>query len=99
MCSTGANVHNSSKHDSPKYGQWYTPEEIIDLFAPSQTAVATVSEWLQTAGIEASRIGQSVNKQWIQFDATVEEAETLLRTEYFHFEHAATGKKTVACNE
>lgn len=56
-------------------------------------------EWLISSGIEASRIGHSVNKQWIQFDATAEEAEELLKTEYHTYEHTASGRTTQACEE
>lgn len=88
-----------SQHDSPRYGKHYTPEEVIDLFAPSADAVAGITSWLQSAGIEAHRISQSANKQWMQFEAKVEEAEKLLLTKYYHYEHEPTGRTTVACDE
>jgi tripeptidyl-peptidase-1 len=34
---------------------------------------------------------------WIKFDATVEEAESLLQTEYGIYTHATTGKDHLAC--
>ncbi|KAI9711500.1 MAG: hypothetical protein M1820_002063 [Bogoriella megaspora] len=86
-------------HESPKYGQWYTPEEIVELFAPSKDTVSSVRSWLESAGIASERISQSANKQWMQFDATVEEAESLLRTEYSVYEHGVTGRKHIACDE
>lgn len=90
---------SSAAHDSPKYGQWYSADQVIDVFAPAQASVDAVREWFESAGIEASRIGQSMNKQWIQYDATVEEAESLLKTEYHIYEHVASGRKTPACQE
>ncbi|TAQ90941.1 hypothetical protein B7494_g700 [Chlorociboria aeruginascens] len=103
---TQANLHKGdellmevSSYDSPKYGQWYTSEDIIDLFAPSQEAVDSVTSWLHSAGIHPQRVSQSANKQWIQFDAKVEEAERLLKTEYFNWEHTETGKVSTACSE
>ena len=92
-------LDNSSKHDSPKYGQHYTPEEVIDIFAPSQASVDAVRGWLEGAGIEAHRISQSVNKQWLQFEASTKEVESLLYTKYHIYKHAATGKSNVACDE
>jgi len=89
----------SSQHDSPKYGQHYTSEEIVDLFAPSQDAVDVVRAWLESAGIAAHRIGQSANKQWIQFDADTAEAEALLKTKYHVYEHIATGRTNIGCDE
>jgi tripeptidyl-peptidase-1 len=44
-------------------------------------------------------VSQSVNKQWLQFDVKVSEAEKLLHTEYHEYEHAATGKSGIACDE
>ncbi|TVY75723.1 Tripeptidyl-peptidase [Lachnellula suecica] len=88
-----------SRHDSPKYGQHYSPEEIIEIFAPAQDSVDAVKSWLESAGIEAQRISQSVNKQWIQFDAKVEEAERILKTEYHSYEHKSSGVSNPACSE
>jgi tripeptidyl-peptidase-1 len=50
-------------------------------------------------GVSADNISQSVNKQWLQFDASVKDLESLLRTEYHIYDHAGTGKSTVACDE
>lgn len=68
----------SSHPESARYGQWYTPEEIIEIFAPPEHAVDGVKSWLHEAGIAKERISHSVNKQWIQFDAKV-------RIPTFHF--------------
>jgi len=54
---------------------------------------------LVSAGIAAESISQSVNKQWMQFDASAFDLESLLNTEYHMYEHAETGKPTVACDE
>jgi tripeptidyl-peptidase I len=56
---------SSPKHDSPKYGQYYTAEEVAEIFAPSRATVISVSEWLVSAGIPAEKISQSVYKQWM----------------------------------
>lgn len=89
----------SSHPSSSRYGQWYSPEEIIEIFAPPQAAVDGVKSWLHEAGIAKERISHSANKQWIQFDAKVEEAERLLKTKYYHYEHEATRNIHVACDE
>lgn len=74
-------------------------EEVHDFFAPSQAAVDNVRTWLESAGVAADRISQSVNKQWIQFDADAAELEKLLHTEYYIYDHADTGRSHVACRE
>lgn len=70
-----------------------------DLFAPSQANVDEVRSWLESSGVEPGRISQSVNKQWIQFDAAAEEVEKLLKAEYYLYTHAETGRAHVACRE
>ena len=89
----------SSNPSSSKYGQHYTVEEIHEIFAPQKDTVETVSAWLQESGIEAHRISQSVNKQWLQFDASVSEMEALIKAEYYKYAHYGTGKTNVACDE
>ena len=62
-------------------------------------SVDAVREWLQGSGIHMDRISQSINKQWIQFEASVAEVEELINTEYYHYEHYQTGKTNVGCDE
>ncbi|WPG97613.1 subtilisin-like protein [Acrodontium crateriforme] len=88
-----------SNPKSKNYGKYYTTEEIHDMFAPAQDAVDAVRGWLEAAGIEAHRVSQSVNKQWIQFDAKTAEVEELLKAKFHFYEHAPTGKNSIACDE
>jgi tripeptidyl-peptidase-1 len=74
-------------------------EQIHDLFAPSQESVDAVRQWLEASGINGERISQSYNKQWIQFDAEAEEAERLLHTKYYVYEHEGSGHQNIACDE
>jgi tripeptidyl-peptidase-1 len=69
------------------------------LFAPSDAAVQSVRAWLEASGIDANRISQSVNRQWIQFDAKVHEVEDLLKTEYHSWQHKVSGVVSPACTE
>lgn len=61
--------------------------------------VSAVKEWLADSGISEDRIKLSKGKNWIKFDATVEEAESLLRTEYSIYTNVKTGKDHLACEE
>jgi tripeptidyl-peptidase-1 len=72
---------------------------VTEIFAPSQATVDAVREWLVSAGIPGEKISQSVNKQWMQFDASTVEVESLLKTEYHIYEHTETGKTTVSCEK
>ncbi len=85
-----------SDPSSPEYGRHMSAAEVVELFAPERDTVTTVVAWLTSSGIAVDRISQSANKQWIQFDASVAEAEALLFTEYHIFEHGATGTRDVA---
>ncbi|CAK4031335.1 alkaline serine protease [Lecanosticta acicola] len=84
---------------SKNYGKHWSMEEIHDMFAPSKDSVDAVRSWLEKAGVEAHRISQSANKQWMQMDLSTAEAEALLQTKYHFFEHAPSGKATIGCDE
>ncbi|CAK7204234.1 hypothetical protein SEUCBS139899_006989 [Sporothrix eucalyptigena] len=81
---------------SPHYGKHMSSKEVVDFFAPERNTVDVVVSWLTSAGIHIDRVTQSANRQWIQFDATVAEAEELLMTEYHVYEHIETGTSDVA---
>jgi tripeptidyl-peptidase-1 len=72
---------------------------VAEAFAPSQESYTSVLNWLSEHGIAAERVKQSQSLSWLQFDATVSEAEDLLNTKYFEYKHAVTGQAHVACEE
>ncbi|KAM7187718.1 Pro-kumamolisin, activation domain containing protein [Naviculisporaceae sp. PSN 640] len=88
-----------SDPDSPNCGKHLSADEVKALFAPAEQSVQEVQRWLVSAGIDRKRLSRSTNKQWIAFDATVEEAEKLLLTDFHFFEHVESGIKNIACSE
>lgn len=90
---------SSSNPSSPNYGKHYSPEEVHDLFAPHKNTVDSVRTWLEAAGIDPSRLSQSTNKQWLQFDAETAELEELIKADFHHYEHLPTGKTNIGCDE
>lgn len=86
-----------SHPSSPNYGKHWTHEEIANKFAPSPETVDTVKAWLISSGIAPERISRSQSLGWLKFDATVAEAENLLKTEYHLYKHS-TGKPHVSCS-
>lgn len=64
----------------------------------SAETTSTVHDWLHEAGIARERIRHAPGNAWIELNATVQEAEDLLKTKYHMFEHD-TGTKHVACEE
>ncbi|KAF8841683.1 hypothetical protein BDN67DRAFT_900913 [Paxillus ammoniavirescens] len=92
----GKYLHEISHPDSPDYGNHWTAGEIARKFAPSDETIATVRNWLISSGISDERIAVGRTKGWIQVDATVDEAERLMGTEYNVYTHL-TGKEHIAC--
>ncbi|KAF8817089.1 subtilisin-like protein [Phlegmacium glaucopus] len=78
-----------SHPESPKYGQHYTPAEIVETFAPSRETISAVTNWLVESGFSRDRLKLSANKGWIHVDATTAEAENLLNTEYHVYAHSS----------
>src|SRR5258708_8617727 len=68
--------------DSPAYGQHWTPDQIIDYFAPSESTVDAIRTWLGASGVAEDKLRLSNNKGWIELNVTVDTAERLLNTEY-----------------
>lgn len=100
---TQSNLHRAdeflmdvSHPKSPNYGKHWTPKEVAEMFAPSKEAVDVVTVWLNEAGITGAKQSEGLN--WITANVTVEQAERLLKTSYFEYEHES-GKKHIACEE
>jgi tripeptidyl-peptidase-1 len=76
-----------SHPQSSKYGRHMTSAQIIDMFAPRQETVSAVIKWLDDFDINITHIQTSASKGWLSFNATVAEAEQLLKTKYYIYEH------------
>ena len=87
-----------SNPKSENYGKHWTSAEINAKFAPSKESVDTTVDWLAASGISRSRVYHSDNKGWLAFDATPDEVEDLLNTEFYNFEHAEQDTSTVGCD-
>lgn len=64
----------------------------------SEETVSKVKEWLSASGIAGSRVKLSHGLNWLSFNATVDEAESLLKTKYHIYEHES-GQPHIACDE
>ena len=87
-----------SHPSSNKYGQHWTPNEVIDAFKPTHNTLKAVKQWLMTE-IGEDRITHTDNKAWFAFDALAEEMERLLRTEFYGYQHEANGESMIVCGE
>ena len=100
---TQSNMHRLEEYlmdvshpTSDKYGQHWTPKQVAETFAPSMETAGAATEWLRQSGIDAKRIKQSQSLGWLNLDVTVAEAEALLKTEYWAYEHES-GVPQIAC--
>ena len=87
-------LNDVSHPDSPNYGKHWSPGQVAKTFSPTQEAFDAVQAWLVNGGIDIKRLRSSRMKAWIQVNATIEEAERLLQTEYNLYIHDS-GEKHV----
>ena len=87
-----------SHPESPNFGEHWSAKKIAETFAPNSESVGSVKAWLESSGIAPERISTSQSLGWLQLNATVNEAETLLKTKYNKYTHTS-GKSHVACTE
>ncbi|MCJ1312828.1 hypothetical protein MMC25_006504 [Agyrium rufum] len=83
---------------SPNYGNHWSVDKISETFAATKETIEAVHEWLVKSGIDSERINLSAGKNWLNFDATVSEMESLLQTEYKFYKHEQ-GQNHLACDE
>ena len=84
---------------SPNFAKHMTSQEVAEFFSPAQESIDAIGEWLTAAGIGADRYAVSPGRQWIKFDASVEELEKLVHAQYHTFTHKETSQEHVACDE
>ncbi|KAI4733476.1 subtilisin-like protein [Aureobasidium sp. EXF-12298] len=92
-------LHEVSHPASAKYGQHWTAQEVADHFAPSEETISSVMDWLIASGISSDSVKLSKGKNWINYEASVDQAESLLNTKYHLYEHDATGHPHIGCDE
>lgn len=88
-----------SDPESSKYGQHMSSKEVGDFFRPSTESIGSVRDWLHASGIEIDRHQVSPGRGWLKFNATIEELESLLATEYHVYEHSETEELHIGCDE
>jgi subtilase family serine protease len=58
---------------SPSYHQYLSPDQVRSLYAPDQQTVATVRNWLSTAGFTLSN--EPANNAYVEATGTVDQAQ------------------------
>lgn len=74
-----------SHPDSPNFGKHWTAKQVAEMFTPSQESYDAVTIWLRSSGIAPERISKSQSMGWVTFEATVAEAENLLKVRLSRF--------------
>ena len=84
---------------SPNYSKHWTHGDVAAAFRPAPESVDAVRNWLTGDGsVDPSRVVLSTSGAWLMLNATVEEAEYLLGTEYYVYEHD-DGTAHLACKD
>ncbi|KAI1322779.1 peptidase S8/S53 domain-containing protein [Xylariaceae sp. FL0255] len=84
-------IYEIADPESPSFGKHWTPEQVANTFSPHPDSKNAVLDWLVGSGIDRTRLGMSTGHNWVEFEGTVEEAERLFATEYWHYEHVVEG--------
>ncbi|PSR82034.1 peptidase S8/S53 domain-containing protein [Coniella lustricola] len=91
-------IYDVADPKSPNFGKHWSPSKVANTFAPHPETKDAVLGWLEESGIARSRLSLSTGHNWVHFDGTVDEAERLFATEYWHYEHLASGGSRLACD-
>jgi hypothetical protein len=76
----------ASQYDSasPDFHKWLTPEQVGENFGPSQTDVATISNWLTGHGFSVDEVTK--DHMSIRFSGTAAQVESAFHTEIHNLE-------------
>ncbi|KAK5115872.1 hypothetical protein LTR85_009466 [Meristemomyces frigidus] len=92
-------LEDVSDPESSNFGKHWSAEKIANTFAPLKETSDRTIEWLVGSGIDSGRLKHSVGRNWIEFTATVDEAEHLFNTEYHVYQHKESGGYRIACDQ
>ena len=84
---------------SPNFGKHWTPQQVASFFAPGTATVRSVQNWLSAAGLARSRQRVASDRGSVSINATVSEAESLLKTKYYVWENNDSQVSSISCDE
>lgn len=70
---------------NPSYGQHMSREQVRQLLRPSPDVSNQILSWLNSENISPSTI--EIDRNWISFQATVSQAERMLKTKFFRYKN------------
>jgi len=86
---------NISHPRSPHYGKLWTPERVREVFAPSQSSIDSVRNWLLDSNVRDI----TEERGWFDFRTTIRHAEELFGSEYYEHEDDRSGAVRVGCHQ
>ena len=87
-----------SDPDSPNFGQFWSQDEVIEAFKPTDESVDAVNSWLSSHGVQEAAVTHSDNKQWLAFDLQAQQAEEMLKTKYLE-RVTENGAVEISCDQ
>jgi tripeptidyl-peptidase-1 len=75
------------------YGNHMKREEVEEILRPTSAVSDQVLAWLSSEGISDDTIG--IYGNWISFNATIFQAEQMLKTKFLHYHHDASRKSLI----
>ncbi|KAJ6789505.1 hypothetical protein PWT90_07165 [Aphanocladium album] len=88
-----------SDPSSRQYGEHWTADQVKQMFSPAEESTASVKRWLADAGIPSNAVRAPTGSGWVDFHATVEQLEKMLKTRYSTYEDPQTGTQLVGTEE
>ena len=78
---------------SPNYHHWLTPEQIGQLYGPTESDVQAVTHWLETEGLRAGSV--SADRMLVEVSGTTTTVANAFRTSFAYFELSGTERRSV----
>ncbi|RYP03338.1 hypothetical protein DL764_005211 [Monosporascus ibericus] len=88
-----------SDPSSPHFARYWSSARVAAHFSATDETFATVTSWLEMSGIYKRRLRRSNGGDWILFNATIQEAEMLLKTKYHLFARQDGQETHLGCDE
>ncbi|OSX61657.1 hypothetical protein POSPLADRAFT_1040138 [Postia placenta MAD-698-R-SB12] len=93
-------VMDVSHPESSHYGKHWSAAKVAQTFRPTKESADTVRAWLVESGVDPTSVRVSAGGGWLKADVTVEQAESLLGTEYHVYQFGEDDSRVhVACHE
>ncbi|OAR01405.1 hypothetical protein LLEC1_04070 [Akanthomyces lecanii] len=88
-----------SDPNSANYGNHYSQEQLVELFAPGEDSIKAVKDWLVASGIPSGSIQIPRSKSWVQFETTASQLESVLKTKYHVYTHVTRDSESIGADE